>query len=380
MEFLFWILLSIILYTYLGYPLLLYIKSCFKRYPVSKSYARQYPHVSIVIAARNEGASMKRRIHNIIEQDYPKEKLEIIIISDGSKDNTQNVLQSMRHEILYLGKDFLRIFHHKSSLGKPSCINKGVMASNGDIIVFGDCRQRFAKNAIKQLIRFFFDPKIGCVSGELVFEEASGSSIQAEIGSYWRFEKWVRKLESATGSVPGATGAIYAMRKRLFRPLPAKTLLDDVLLPMYVCMQGYRTVFESKAIAYDTISKDVRFEKKRKIRTLAGNWQLLFLEPAFLNPLKNPIWVRFISHKIFRLLIPYLFIFLVIVALVLRDFYSLLFLAAVAFSSFFSILPLPGRRFRSLSRFAGIVRSIIMLNYFAFLAPFKLLFSSKKLW
>ncbi len=380
MEFLFWILLFLIFYTYLGYPLGLYIKSVFKKYPISYGHMEDFPRVSIVIAARNEAKNIERRIRNIMNQDYPKEKLEIIIVSDGSMDATDDIVKTIIHETDGLTKGFLRMHSHEPSLGKPFCINTGVASATGDIVVFADCRQRFDDNAIKELVKNFGDRKVGCVSGELVFEETPGSSIQSEMGAYWRFEKWLRKLESATGSVPGATGAIYAIRKKLFRPLPVQTLLDDVLVPMHVCMLGYRTVFENKAIAYDVVSNTLDLEKKRKIRTLAGNWQLLFLEPALLNPLKNPLWIRFMSHKIFRLLIPYCLITLLFVALKLEDVYSYLFLATVALFFLISFLPPMKGRFRLLSKFTRIFRSIIFLNYFAFLAPLKLALNPRKLW
>ena len=380
MESLFWILLCLILYTYLGYPLLLYVKSIFRKYPVSAGHMGNFPRVSVVIAARNEGKNIERRIRNIMNQDYPKEKLEIIIVSDGSTDATDDIVRTIINETERLMKDFLRIHSHKPSRGKPFCINSGVAVATGDIVVFADCRQRFDDNAIKELVKNFSDQKVGCVSGELVFEETPESSIQVEMGVYWRFEKWLRKLESTTGSVPGATGAIYAVRKKLFRPLPVHTLLDDVLVPMHVCMLGYRTIFENKAIAYDIVSNSLDLEKKRKIRTLAGNWQLLCLEPALLNPLKNPLWIRFMSHKIFRLLIPYCLITLLFVAFRLKDVYSYLFLTTVALFFLISVLPPMKGPFRLISKFTTIFRSIIFLNYFAFLAPLKLALNPRKLW
>ena len=380
MEPLFWMLLSFIFYTYLGYPILLWIKSIFVRNPVLSGHMENYPCVSVVIAARNEEKNIERRIRNIMNQDYPKEKLEVIIVSDGSTDATDDIVKTIISETKPWTKGFLKMHSHKPSQGKPFCINTGVADATGDIAVFADCRQRFADNAIKELIKNFDDPKVGCVSGELVFEETTGSSIQAEMGAYWRFEKWLRKLESATGSVPGATGAIYAVRKNLFRHLPVQTLLDDVLVPMHICMQGYRTIFESKAIAYDRVSKTLDLEKNRKIRTLAGNWQLLILEPLLINPLKNPLWIRFMSHKIFRLLIPYCMITLLFIALSLQDVYSFLFLTAVALFFLISILPPMRRQFRLISKLTGIFRSIIFLNFFAFLAPLKLALKHKKLW
>jgi poly-beta-1,6-N-acetyl-D-glucosamine synthase len=338
------------------------------------------PRVTVVIAARNEGENIERRIRNIIDQDYPKERLEVIIVSDGSEDATDDIVKTIIKETELWAKGFLRIHSFKPSLGKPFCINMGVAAANGDFIVFTDCRQRFADNAIKELIKNFVDEKVGCVSGELVFEETPGSSIEAEMGAYWRFEKWLRKLESVTGSVPGATGAIYAVRKKLFRPLPVQTLLDDVLIPMHICMQGFRTIFEGKAIAYDMVSMNLGFEKKRKIRTLAGNWQLLILEPKLLSPFKNPIWARFFSHKILRLLIPHCFIAIMIVAFCLKTFCSIVFISLVFLFFLISLLPPLQGRLSFLSRLTNIFKSLIFLNYFAFLAPFKLIFSSKKMW
>ena len=214
MEFLFWILLCLIFFTYLGYPLGLYIKSVFKKYPISYGHTENFLRVSIVIAARNEEENIERRIRNIMNQDYPKENLEIIIVSDGSMDATESIVEKIIHETDGWTKGFLRMYSHTPSLGKPFCINTGVAAATGDIVVFTDCRQRFADDAIKELVKNFTDQKVGCVSGELVFEETPGSSIQAEMGTYWNFEKWLRKLESKTGSVPGATGAIYAIRKK----------------------------------------------------------------------------------------------------------------------------------------------------------------------
>jgi poly-beta-1,6-N-acetyl-D-glucosamine synthase len=380
MELLFWILLYFIFYTYLGYPLFLRIKSVFLNYPASTGHMENYPYVSVVIAARNEEKCIERRIRNIMDQDYPKAKMEIIIISDGSADATDDIVKTIIKETECIKKGFLKIYSQKRSFGKPLCINTGVKAATGDIIVFADCRQRFSDNAIKELVKNFVDQKVGCVSGELVFEETPGSSIQSEMGAYWRFEKWLRKLESTTGSVPGATGAIYAIRKRLFRPLPAQTLLDDVLVPIRLCMLGYRTIFENRAIAYDMVSNNLDLEKKRKVRTLAGNWQLLFLEPALLNPMKNPLWIRFMSHKIFRLLIPYCFITLLFVAFRLKETYSYFFIASVALFFLISVLPPMNGPFRSISKLTRISRSIIFLNYFAFLAPLKLALNPRKLW
>lgn len=383
MKLLFWVILLFVCYTYFGYPLFLYILSLFCEKPVRKWEKGFHPTVSVVIAARNEEENIERRIRNIWDQDYPKEKLELIIVSDGSVDKTEDIVTRMIKEAEKLTPECcrsLKLIPNRRSRGKPSSINEGVSAAKGKFVVFADCRQRFSRNAIQQLINNFNDEKVGCVSGELVLEETLGNSIQAEMGAYWNFEKWLRKVESRTGSVPGATGAIYAIRKNLFHPLPERALLDDVLIPLRISMQGYRTIFDSEAVAYDTVSRDFDAEKKRKIRTLAGNWQLLILEPALLNPLKNSLYLRFLSHKIFRLLIPYCLVTLLVVALFLMDVYSILLLIAVVLFLLISALPQLHGPLSVISKLTRVFRSVIFLNYFALLAPFKLVLTPKKLW
>jgi cellulose synthase/poly-beta-1,6-N-acetylglucosamine synthase-like glycosyltransferase len=152
------------------------------------------------------------------------------------------------------------------------------------------------------------DPRVGGVSGELLLDCESGddgSTIGEGVGLYWRYEKWLRRHESAIGSILGSTGAIYALRRDLWRPLPADTLLDDVLAPMRAVLSGARVVFEGTARAYDRVSTGAPAEFRRKTRTLAGNYQLLRLEPRLLVPMANPVWIQFVSHKLGRLIVPY---------------------------------------------------------------------------
>lgn len=379
MALLFFLLTAFILYTYLGYPLALQLKSLFRSKYIQKRIDREYPFVSVIVAARNEEENIADRARNIRDQAYPKDRIELIIVSDGSTDSTNDIIET----IMKRGnpkEDFLKFDSHFPSRGKPSCLNKAIYMAKGEIIVFADARQRFEADVIGVLVDNFSDPRIGCVSGELILEETPGSSIQTEMGSYWRFEKWLRKLESETGSVPGATGAIYAIRKELFRPLPAETLLDDVLIPMRVCMQGYRTVFDEKAIAYDSYSLNLDLEKKRKVRTLAGNWQLIFLEPHLLNPAENPIWIRFVSHKIFRLLVPYCIVALVFLSFCHRTTYTVFFLTLLIIGSIAWAIPPQKGKLSIFSKIGSIFGTVIILNYFGAIAPFKLIFGNKRLW
>lgn len=295
-KYIFWTFLLFVMYTYLGYPLYLWLLAKVVRKEVSRGEI--FPAVSVVIAAYNEERNIGARLENLMLQDYPSEKMEIIVVSDGSTDDTARVVQSY-------SKANVRLIELKENCGKAVALNSGVAAATGEIIVFADSRQRFESHAVRELAANFLDSSVGCVSGELIFIEDSESRIQVEMGAYWKYEKLIRKLESATESVLGATGAICAVRRNLYQPLPEGTILDDVLTPMRIVMKGYRTVFDGTAKAYDIVSKDTRQEWRRKVRTLAGNWQLLSLEPALLSPLRNPLLFRFLSHKIFRLLVPF---------------------------------------------------------------------------
>ncbi len=296
MKVIFWLSSLFIIYTYIGYPLFIVIRKMFISNH-SRACLSELPKISVVIAAHNAEEYISRRVIDINRQNYPPEKLKIIVVSDGSTDRTVDELSN-------LSCSNLEIIALPYNQGKAMALNAGIAASVGELVIFCDVRQKFHPDAIRHLSDTFADPDVGCVSGELFFLQDAESAIQAEIGAYWKYEKWVRKKESATGSVVGATGAIYAIRRKLYRPLPQGTLLDDVLTPMNIVAQGYLCLFNSKSIAYDVISKNVSQEWKRKVRTLAGNWQLLSLSPSLLIPWRNPIWWRFLSHKIFRLLVP----------------------------------------------------------------------------
>ncbi len=307
-AFLFWVSLALVIYAYIGYPIQLLLQARLFPKPIAKANPGEFtPTVSVVVAARNEEKNIARRICNLLEQDYPKELLEVIIVSDGSNDGTERVVSETIRNISDSGRGpKVRLISYGASKGKPFALNKGVAAATGEIIVFADARQSFKTDVLRNLVANFQDSNIGCVSGELIFFEASDSDIQAEAGAYWKYEKLIRKLESRTGSVVGATGAIYAIRKELFAPLQESTILDDVVTPMTVASQGQRVVFEPTGIAFDHVAKDVEKEFSRKVRTLAGNWQLIGQHGFFLMPGGHPLWLRFWAHKVMRLMVPFL--------------------------------------------------------------------------
>jgi cellulose synthase/poly-beta-1,6-N-acetylglucosamine synthase-like glycosyltransferase len=381
MKAIFWFSLLSMLYTLIGYPCWLWLLSIVAPKPVRKGKpagTEALPSLSIILAARNEADRIEKRIRNLVEQRYPVEKMQLIVVDDGSGDETALNIRSCL-DTLPKNLSKMLLSHHPSK-GKPWCINSAAACATGEILVFCDARQRFGTDALQEMVLNFRDPAVGCVSGELVFETTEGSDIQLEMGSYWKFETWIRGLESCTGSVAGATGAIYALRKSLFRPIPEETILDDVLIPLRAGLAGYRIVFDHGARAYDVVSKDMKQERRRKIRTLAGNWQLLFLEPALAHPRKNPLWFRFLSHKIFRLLVPYWGIGVVIAAMTIRDAISLIVLALFFSSVLMALAPLQMLSRAGLGKPARICRAVIFLYAFAAIAPFRLLFCSRSLW
>ncbi len=303
MDILFWASVAFVAYVYAGYPLLLGLWSAVATRPVRKRASRKHqdwPAVSVIIAARNEGPRLPNRVNNLLQQIYPS-PLEIIVVSDGSTDDTRAALAPFG--------DLVRLIELPPG-GKPIALNAGVAAATGEIIVFADARQRFAPYAILELVSNFDDPNVGAVTGELILDcelrpDGSESPVGDGVGLYWKYEKWLRRHESCVWSTLGATGAIYALRRALWRPLPVATLLDDVLAPMRVVLAGKRIVFEPRARAFDRAAPDSSTETRRKIRTLAGNYQILRLEPRLLVPIVNPVWAQYTSHKLGRLLVPW---------------------------------------------------------------------------
>ncbi|MFB3926462.1 MAG: glycosyltransferase family 2 protein [Syntrophales bacterium] len=292
----FWVSIVFILYTYIGYPLLIRIFSIFVIRRVDKQYV--YPGISIVIAALNEGDRIGKRIENLLGQEYPQDRMEIIIISDGSTDGTEHVVRKLLSR-----SGNIRLHSFSKRRGKAACINQGIRMSSSDIIILTDARQTFHRRAVKELVANFHDPAVGAVSGEL-FLKGSRDAVGRSFASYWDLEKWVRKSESKIHSVIGLTGAVCAIRKKLFEPLPECAILDDVIIPMRILLKGHRIIFDEKAVAYDEAPLEPARELSRKIRTLTGNFQILKLMPMILSPRHNPFFFQYFSHKITRLMAP----------------------------------------------------------------------------
>jgi cellulose synthase/poly-beta-1,6-N-acetylglucosamine synthase-like glycosyltransferase len=295
--------IAFILYVYLGYPVLLWFWRRFAGRRVQKT--NYEPPVSIIVAAYNERASIERKILNLMELDYPAGKMQIIFALDGPTDDTESVARKYEFETARM--QVLHVHHHG---GKAEALNQAVAQSSGNIIVFADARQLLDRTAVRELMSNFEDPSVGAVTGELMLLDEFGKEAGDAVGLYWRYEKQLRSMESDIHSTLGATGALYAIRRDLYRPIPSHTILDDVAIPMNAVLDGKRVVFDRAARAYDSVVNSPSKEFARKVRTLAGNFQLLKQMPELLAPWRNPVLIQFVSHKVGRLLVPYFLIML----------------------------------------------------------------------
>lgn len=315
----FWTCLALVAYVYVGYPLLLTAWSRLGRRPVRKG--PHEPAVSVVIAARNERATLGPKIEGCLRQDYPPERLEVVVSLDGPTDGTEGVVQRLAEA----SEGRVRVVASARQEGKAVALNRGVEAATGEVLVLCDARQRLEPGAVRELVANLADPAVGAVTGELLLEDGRGRQAADGVGLYWRYEKGLRAMESRIHSTVGATGALYAVRRELFEPLPAGAILDDVIVPMRAVLAGRRTVFEPRAKAYDRVQPP-ELEFRRKVRTLAGNFQLVGLVPDLLKPWRNPVFLQFVSHKLGRLMVPYLLVGLLASNLFLREGIYLLFL------------------------------------------------------
>lgn len=283
---------ALLVYVLIGYPLLLAVYARLFPKAIEKQPAAR--RVSVVIAVRNGAPWIEAKIRSILESNYPGELLEIVIVSDGSDDGTNEFVSAYpdsRVRLLALPAG-----------GKAIAVTHGLQAAWGEIVVLTDVRQAFAPDAITRLVSCFADEKVGVVTGELIIAEGINHE-ERNTGLYWRYEKWIRRNLNRIDAMPGATGCIYAIRRELAAAVPAGTLLDDVYLPLSAAFKGFRIYFEDQAKVYDRpASLDLEFW--RKVRTQAGVYQILFRFPQLLWP-GNRLFFHFLSHKCGRLLLPF---------------------------------------------------------------------------
>ena len=296
MKWLFWFSAALVLYAYLGYPVWLWVRSRWRVRQVGRSAFT--PSVSIVMVVRDEEAALPGKLQNLMALDYPRDRVEILVVSDGSTDGTDAILRE------WAERGTIQPIFLKEHCGKARGLNHAIPEAEGEVVLFTDVRQVIEPRAVRLLAENFADAAVGCVSGELMLGDPQDGESSTGMGLYWRVEKKVRELESLSGSTIGATGALYAARKTLLVELPADLILDDVFLPMSVIRQGFRVVFDPRARAWDKADLGAGREFWRKVRTLSGNYQLVEAAPWLVSR-ENPSRWDFVSHKLLRLLVPF---------------------------------------------------------------------------
>ncbi|MFH0910122.1 MAG: glycosyltransferase family 2 protein [Planctomycetota bacterium] len=287
--------LGVLAYTYAGYPLLILLLERLFYRPVRK--APMTPPLSLIVPVYNEAEAIGPKIENLLALDYPREKLCIVVANDGSTDGTGAIVRA-------LARPGIVLHDYPTRRGKAVVLNDEVPQCETDLVVLADARQRIAPDALRELVANFADPEVGGASGELMLDPPRGEGVGRGISLYWRYEKLIRKAESGIHSTVGATGALFAFRKALWRGLPPRTIVDDMVVPFQIVEQGRRVVLEEKARIHDRASEHWEREFVRKTRTLAGNFQILRYPFAMAAPLFNRITFQFLSHKVLRLLGP----------------------------------------------------------------------------
>ena len=371
MKWLFWCASGIIVYTYFGYPGWLWVKSRWRTKPVQAGAFE--PPISIVMVVRNEAAVLERKLNNLQRLDYPANLREIIVVSDGSTDASNQILAE------YERQGAVHAIVHEEARGKAAGLNDAIAMARGEIVVFADARQEIEGAAVRRLMEDFADPTVGCVSGELMLGDPNAGESAQGMGLYWRVEKKIRELEAASGSVIGATGAIYAVRRGLLTPLPPETILDDVLIPMNVVRQGARVIFDPRARAWDLPHLGAGREFSRKVRTLSGNYQLLQLAPWLLQR-GNPARFEFISHKLMRLAVPFALTATLVASLWLREpIYRAALGLQVAFYAL-SVLAVARLKRGPVARMADAAFTFVVLNTAALVAFANFVTGRKAAW
>ena len=305
MYILFWCSLGLILYTLLGYPFFLFFITKLIRESKENldSIKIDYPKVSLIVAAYNEETFIGDKIENTLQLDYPHDNLEMIVVSDGSTDRTDEIVK--RYE-----KYGVRLHRIPKREGKVAGHRSVLKVAKGEIIVFSDATTMYERSAIKDLTKHFAEADIGCVGGALKYKKPTQSIHSVNEQPYWSYETFIRKLESQADSIPAVSGAIYALRRELYAGFP-KYLADDLINPLHVRRLGYHTIFEPKAVCWDTSSKNLREEFRKRRRIAAQNVGGLIYMRSLLNPLRYPkfSWILF-SHKVLRLVLPFFLVIL----------------------------------------------------------------------
>ncbi len=303
-QFIFWLSFSFLVYTYLGYPIIIFLISRFLARNVKKSGIE--PMVTVLITAYNEEKSIKEKLENTLAIEYPKDKLEILVASDGSTDRTDEIVR----EFVDRG---VKLFHQAGRKGKTYTQNKAVEIASGEIVLFSDATTYYRADVLRELLPNFADETIGCVAGKLIYVDETNSDLSKGVQGYWNYETFIKEHESKICSLIGASGCLYAVRKSAYQEMYPEAC-SDFLICTIIYQQGLRSVFEPGAICSEETNKESRKEMKMRVRVISQTLNDLWRNRDMMNPLSNGFFAfELISHKLLRYLVP-IFLILILVA------------------------------------------------------------------
>jgi cellulose synthase/poly-beta-1,6-N-acetylglucosamine synthase-like glycosyltransferase len=325
-EIIFWSAVILVFYTYGGYSLLVIAMSRFFHNDVRKKNIT--PKVTFLITAYNEEKNIAQKLENTLSLDYPGQKLEILVASDGSSDRTEEIVKS------FAGKG-VRLLRVEGRVGKTATQNAAVKAATGEIVIFSDATTTYEKDNIKNIVRNYADPEVGAVSGRYEYYNPTGAAIGTGNILFWKYENLIKSSQTRIKTISGCCGCIYSVRKEAYEPLPPD-IISDLCEPLKILEKGYRIVFEPDAVAYEETTEKASEEFNMRIRVISrGMRGLLYMKKLF-NPLKFPfISFQLFSHKVLRWLIPFFMLALFLSNLFLLDgtFYKITMALQAAFYS-----------------------------------------------
>jgi glycosyltransferase involved in cell wall biosynthesis len=371
MRVVFWFSLAVVAYTYVGYPCVMFLLSRLRPHPWKRGDVAT--SVSVIMAVHNGAKMLRDQIEHLASLE-PAFVREIVIVSDGSSDGTAQILAEV-------DEPRFRTLILEEQGGKATALNHGIALASGEILLFIDIRPRVAPGALAKLLSNFADPSVGCVAGELLLNnDGHDAAASAVSGVYWKYEQWIRNCEAAWDSPVGVYGGFYAVRRALATPFPPGIILDDMFQPLAILRQGYRSVLDRSACVMDRWPGKMTGEFQRKVRTLAGNYQLVAWAPWVLSP-RNRVLFQLVSHKLLRLVVPYFFALLLISATVLAvDSTAWKVIAAAQWVFWLAALLALRVQLPVVHRFAAAASALLVLNVAAVVGLYKYLFTAGPLW
>jgi len=331
LEIFFWALILIVIYSYVGYGLLLFIIIKIKRFFKGKPQVTSdhIPTVTFLVAAYNEEAYMREKIGNTLSLDYPKDKIKYMFVTDGSNDSTPDIIKEYPE---------IKLLHEDARRGKIAAVQRAMKYVDTEVVVFTDANTELNKDAVLKMVRHYKDPKVGAVAGEKRIKSANkDEAIGAGEGAYWKYESALKRWDSELYSVVGAAGELFSIRTSIYEPVPQDSIIEDFYMTLRIAQRGYRVIYEPEAYAMEEPSASVKEELKRKIRIAAGGIQSIVRLKSLLNPFKYGILsFEYISHRVLRwtlapMALPAIFILNLLLSINGNLFYSSIMVCQIAF-------------------------------------------------